>query len=105
MEHIYGAHNKYYRRPKFTGEQGELFVSLFTDPILKQLAQLHWVEGKSFNLCAEEMPYCKREIERKNTKLKDVAIAELMKLVSSDQSNIQKLLEIKKIVCSEGEEI
>lgn len=86
-------------RKIFTGEQGKLFVELFHDKNLRMLAHLHYVEGYSLDECAEKMNYSNRHIERMNTRLKDVAIDELMNLVSSGTSSAMMILKIKNIVC------
>ena len=52
-------------------------------------------EGKSLDECAEQMYYCKKQIERFNNKLKDIAICELLKLVTQTDAT-DKLLKIKK---------
>ena len=87
------------KRPKFSGEQSKLFVELFHDKKLRRLAQLHYVEGCSLLECAEIMNYSNRHIERMNSLLKDVAIDELMHLVSIGATGAMKILQIKNIVC------
>lgn len=85
-------------RPKFTEEQGKLFVNLFADKTLSELAQLHYIEGKTLLECAEIMNYSQRQTERMHNTLKNIAIVELMNLVGGENDNAQKLLQIRKII-------
>ena len=93
-------HCKTFDRPRFTAEQGKLCVNLFADENLRKLAQFHYVEGKTLEECAEVMMYSVRHIERMHTKLKNIAIAQLMNLVSEKTTETKmKLLKIKNIIC------
>lgn len=97
----YKTHYVTENRPKFTGESGKLFVELFADKTLRRLAQLHYVEGYSFNQCAEIMNYSERHIQRLHPILKDIAIDELMKLASSGTTIATKILQIKNILAED----
>ena len=72
---------------------------MFADKNLRRLAQLHYVEGYSLLECAEKMDYSSRHVERIHAQLKEIAIYELMNLVSNGATGAIKLLQIKNIVC------
>lgn len=92
------THYKKRRRPIFTGKAGALFVSLFNKKELSQLAQLHYVEGFTLFDCAELMNYSNRHIERMHSQLKDIALNELVNLVSNNTDAAIKILQIQNII-------
>ena len=52
------------RKPLFNEKQGEIFIECIDDVVHKKIAKLIFVEGMTNEEVAEQMNYCKRQIER-----------------------------------------
>ena len=79
------------KKPLFDEKQGEIFIACIDNDIHKKIAKMIFVEGMTNEEVAEEMNYCKRQIERIRIDLMKIVLKRLIEKQIPKKGSIKYL--------------